>query len=444
MISLLSKIEIRRYGIIFFVLIFIFASVFYCALPKYRAYHDPTATFLRGLDIGEIYIKGTDWLNPIYSPSRIGLSPNISYTYEYDFKKLENTEKNLKDVDRHKALKEIFQHVTSGARNQREKHLALLRFLQRVSLHGKLQPMYPDGQAVFDPIVLLELNEMRCGHVARLGIDLWDAGGGEGRIVHLGGHVSAEIYYDEGWHLLEGDIWENGVVIKDKDRNIPSIEALSLDPYKIDSLPPQYWSPINAQLTSVPYVSSFFFNVNAYPQNVSLQYLYKTATAEEERQSKWYGWNFYNIKTNTKIKLLEDVFRYQPSAVTISSISRKSNLFTIRWLASDDRDGDLLGYRVFISRNSRGWAYQQTKSPDEIRPYIVLGWKPAMYENVNKLPPSNVRIIETADIFATVKVPPDQERYITVMAFDSHGEGVDRQIYYPSDEVRISHSITRK
>ena len=258
--TLLSKSCIRKYKYIAFFIIFAFVSVFYYGKPKCRAFDvDATAKYLHNLDIGGLYLKGADWLNPIYSPEQIGLSPNITYANEYDFQKLELTEKKLAKVDRHQVLKEIFKRITIGAFDDRHKHLALLRFLQHVSLHGKLQPMYPDGQTVFDPLVLLELTEMRCGHVARIGVDLWVAGGGKGRIVLIGKHhVSAEIYYDEGWHLLEGDVWENGVVIQNQDRKIPSLESLSTDPYKIDATPPQYWSPISAQLNSIPYLSSFF------------------------------------------------------------------------------------------------------------------------------------------------------------------------------------------
>jgi hypothetical protein len=434
-----SKSDIRKFGWVVISLVLVLGFVFCYGLPKYRNYDDPTAEYLRGFDICELYSKGADWLNVDFDPVRIGLCSNTIYTREYDFRRLEKAEIKLANVERHQALIEIFSRITTGSGDQREKHIALLRFLQRVSLNWKLQPMYPDGQAVFDPLVLLELTEMRCGQVARLGVDLWAAGGGKGRIVQLANHVSAEVFYDGEWHLLEGDIWENGVVIMNEDGTIPSLEEMSLDPYRIDMLPPQYWAPNIAKSYSVPYLSFYFFNKKAY-DGAPVQFYYKTATAEEERHSKWFGWNYYSVQKSTSINLSDDSPRYQPSAVTITSIDQNSEVFTIRWTAAVDQDGDLLGYRIFIGKTSRGWTYNQTKSPDKLRQYILLGWLPTMYDKVNILPPAEFGIIEVVDNHVTVKVPLGQVRYITVMPFDAHGEKVSRKIYFMSDEVRISNT----
>ena len=63
--------------------------------------------------------------------------------------------------------------------------------------------MHPDKSIVKDPLVLLELGEMRCGHVAGLAVDLFDAMGYEGRLVQLSCHVIAEIKYDGRWHYFD-------------------------------------------------------------------------------------------------------------------------------------------------------------------------------------------------------------------------------------------------
>ena len=167
----------------------------------------------------------------------------------------EEVEKRLDKVDRHIALQNICNQITLEARTEYDKHLALIEFMQRVSYHGKSMPMYPDRKSVFDPLILLELTEMSCGQIARLGVDLWTAGGGKGRLFSVGHHVSAEIYYDGKWHLLEGDLWENGFTPKNPDGSIPSLSELSLTPYAIDSAPPQNFKPINPHYTSREYIS---------------------------------------------------------------------------------------------------------------------------------------------------------------------------------------------
>ena len=89
---------------------------------------------------------------------------------------------------------------------------------------------------VSDPLVLLQLGEMRCGHVARVAVDLFSAAGYQARLVQLGAHVIAEVYYGQNWHYFDADMFKGGQCVFNPDGSIPSVDQLSQSPYLIDSL----------------------------------------------------------------------------------------------------------------------------------------------------------------------------------------------------------------
>ena len=101
----------------------------------------------------------------------------------------------------------------------------MLQFLQDISIHNQyLLPVYPNGQMVEDPLVLLQLGEMQCGQMASLAVDLFAAAGYQGRLVQLGGHVIAEIYYGQNWHYFDADLFGNGETVFNPDGSIPSVD----------------------------------------------------------------------------------------------------------------------------------------------------------------------------------------------------------------------------
>src|SRR5215470_1930478 len=122
-------------------------------------------------------VAGTDFFNQRYSPDRLHKPRDqIDITYDFDFSFLKETSDRLAKVDRRSALKAIFDKLTRSAKTDTERHLAVLGFLQKAAFHSSwMQPMYEDKQAVLDPLVLLELGTMRCGGVARVGADIFEA-----------------------------------------------------------------------------------------------------------------------------------------------------------------------------------------------------------------------------------------------------------------------------
>jgi len=186
--------------------------------------NNKTNLFIQNIDISKYEKSGSDFGNPKYSPLRIGKTlEEIDITYDYDFDRLAKTTKSLQGVDRHSALNHIFNEITNGAKNNTERHLLVLKFLQRSSLHNLIQPIYPDKTGVFDPLVLLELSEMRCGQVSRVAIDLFASKGIKGRLVQVKNHVLAELFYDDSWHFFDADLLGGDQMIFNSQGEIPMI-----------------------------------------------------------------------------------------------------------------------------------------------------------------------------------------------------------------------------
>jgi len=144
-----------------------------------------TKDYITNLDISKFERNGSDFTNPKFSPLRLGKPlEHTDIDYDYDFQRLAQIEERLEGVDRKKVLRHIFCVLTKDATTNKEKHIAILKFLHKSSFHNEyLQPMYPNKGMVCDPLVLLELGEMRCGHVMKVAIDFFAAVGIKGRLL---------------------------------------------------------------------------------------------------------------------------------------------------------------------------------------------------------------------------------------------------------------------
>jgi hypothetical protein len=118
----------------------------------------------------------------------------------YDYAALFEAEALVAGAERRAALERLFLVLGAGA-------------VDELDLHLETQPLHPDGQMVQDPLVVLVLGQGRCGHVARLAVDLFEAGGYRARLVQLVGHVSAEAFLGGRWLAVEAGALKHGQVI---------------------------------------------------------------------------------------------------------------------------------------------------------------------------------------------------------------------------------------
>ena len=367
--------------------------------------------------------NGSDFTNSKYSPLRLGKPlEKIDRVYDYDFKRLAQVENKLKGVDRRKVLSELFGRICAACKTDQQRHLAVLEFCNKASFNNAIQPMWPDKTCVYDPLILLELGEQRCGQIARAVVALFRAGGHPGRLVQLGMHTSSEVYYDDDWHYIDAGLFGAKWTVLDEDGSIPSYAELSRRPYAIDAMPSNFEPTFkNKPLPSSLYSSWFYFSRQSY-STPALLYV-KTATRDQEKASRIYGWEYYKTVEDDERVLGDFDKKYHPGAPL--GLRRYGN--QISWQPADDFDGDLIGYRVYIGSTSRGWCY----GPN---------WKPSMYDAKFKLPPSDVAGIETTK--TTISLPSARPLFVTVMAYDKHGESVGRKLYPMFPEILVRETQT--
>jgi len=398
-----------------------------------------TKEYIAGFDQKAHELAGTDYINERYNPRRLKKPlDQIDIDYDYDFARLKQVSYRLEKVDRRAALKAIFDKVTAWSRTDTERHLAILKFLHKTAFQTWIQPMYEDRSAVYDPIVLLELSEMRCGTVARIGVDMFEAAGYPGRIVQAVSHQSAEIFYDNDWHLFEADLAGGGQSIM-IDGRILSIAELSRNPYLIDAVPTHFEILVapHPYKRSLTYPSYFFFSKEAY-RGMEPSVYYKDATPEQMATDRWYGWMLYRTNKDESRKLSVIPRKYEPDPPKLTKVRIIGGRARISWKQALDADGDLLGYRVYISKYSRGWNYQEFSGKEEIRRYWRGGWKPGMYDAMFREPPSDAGLITTSKTSVEFDLPAGETRFITVMPFDKHGESVGRKLYNMSEELTLT------
>jgi hypothetical protein len=342
-------------------------------------------------------------------------------------------------VDRRTVLAAIFEQVTRGCRTNTERHLAVLKFLHRAGNHNLLQPTWPDRTGVFDPLVLLELGEMRCGQVNRLAVDLFAAAGFVGRLVQVASHVGAEVHYDGKWHYFDATFGGNGECVRNADGTIPSVAELSATPGRIDGLT-VHWEPdyCNGFWASPgwPYPSWNYFAATAYAETGGRPTVYmKTATPEQERASRHYGWEHGRSEDDPARKLWPDIpRRTAPSAPYITRCEVSGRAVELDWEATGAD-----GFVVTMGGTSRGWNFDADSLPDTLAGLksAARGWRPEDYEARFTLPPADLGRREVREPRARLELPEGRPVFVTVMAFDEHGRAAGRRVFPMSEELRL-------
>jgi len=412
-----------------------------------------TQIYIMSFDPAYYERMGSDYCNPRFNPERIGKPRNKISTREYDYTRLALTQAYLWDIDRRTALKYIFDTVTRNAHTDKEKHIAVLRFLQKASYHNIFPPIDPSGSSVNDPLVVLELGEMWCADVARVAVDLFSSAGYKGRIVQLSEHQVAEIFYDNDWHYFDADVFSGGDILFMPDGTIPSVDELSRydNKIKLDSMPTYYEANIiNSCFMggggSGKYGASYaYFSSLSYREdNIAPGYYIKKnalSRNQEEMDKIYFGWHIINTVPDPDRVLAPMPLRYAPSIVKMDAIvlNPETRQVHLSFHASD-MDNDIIGYRIFISKKQRGWDYAMFYGAKEIKKYWSnpYGWKPEMYDAYHRLPPVDVKFLTTSSRELDISIPEGDTYYVTIMAYDAYGEKVGRKLYPASNEIKLS------
>lgn len=409
-----------------------------------------TEEYIALFDPDQYYYDGNDVLNPRYDPERIGKSiDEIDRVYDYDFAQVEYETRKLWGVDRRRTLLSIFNRITVEAANDTERHIAVSKYASGIQIHGTLQASYENGAAVYDPLLILELHEVRCGVIARLAAELFASAGYEFRLVTGSGHTFSEIHYAGDWHIMDPDLLPFGRTIL-IDGTIPSAVELSKYPNLIDSLGYinaksfVYYSWLGQSSTSlmtvnVCYPSKAYFERPDSTEGFEM--CYKTATVFQSL-NYIYGWNYYEIAEDTERMLYDERTYYMPLMPYYTAIECEAGSYRVEWCSLGDMDSKVVaGYRVYVSSTSRGWDWELFSGLEGTEQYRSgKGYEPEMYDMMIEPLPCDLGIIEldAKTTSVSISVPPDETVYVSLIAYDAHGEAVGNTWYPPASEIKLS------
>lgn len=104
-----------------------------------------------------------------------------------------------------------------------------------------------------------------------------------------------------------------------------------------------------------------------------------------------------------------------------------------------DPEGTISGYTVFVSKTSRGWDYGSFMGVAAAKSYWANsgGWASNMYDHPFALPPHGVAELETKAGTITVPHLAPGRYFISVMARDTCGDSVGKELYPLSSEIAV-------
>ena len=294
----------------------------------------------------------------------------------------------LAGQDQEAYLDAVAARVTVGAATPQEAVEAVILFLQETMFHHPLR----QPPVALDVAELLEVGEGRCGHVARIAVDMFRRAGFSARTRQLPRHIVAEVFLHGQWRLADPDAFKNGVVPRRRDGSLLTVRDLEENPYQIDRFPltglwarPGTVYARNAAGEEVTgYIDAVEPHIRGYPST-----LY-TAWAEREHPPSIPG----RLRSETADRHVR-----------------------LAWDPSTDPDGDLRAYRVRIGTRSKGWS-----------------WDDVVYERLTAETGIEVGLFETEETTLEVEVDRPGTYYWSVTAVDDHLVREPETFYWSSDE----------
>ena len=117
----------------------------------------------------------------------------------------------------------------------------ILRFVQKAVFRDPVvQPLAEDG-ALPDALAALWCARGRCGHTAKILVDLFRRTGMEARIRQLPRHVVAEARCGDRWVLADADAFKGGIIPEGPQGRLLSMDEVEANPYLLDRFPPTGW-----------------------------------------------------------------------------------------------------------------------------------------------------------------------------------------------------------
>jgi SAM-dependent methyltransferase len=277
----------------------------------------------------------------------------------------------------------------------------IIRFVQKAVFRDPVaQPLLDDG-SLPDGLTALLCARGRCGHTARIFVDLLQNAGFDARVRQFPQHVVAETKCDGRWIIADADAFKGGVIPEGPDGRLLSMEDIEANPYVLDRYPPTGWmGRPNSRHTR----GLFGHQVRGYVDAL-------------EPDQRGFVSGYY----------VPRVREFPPSLPEIRSFEDDRGRFVLSWTAAQVREGRLLGYRVRVGTRSRGWTYDD----------VFLAETPLSATACDVLETETTELCVEGLIGLWASVEPGQ-LFASVTAVSDRVEKEPLTFFWPSEEVRCA------
>ncbi len=291
-------------------------------------------------------------------------------------------------------MKRLAQAVVAGESDGEEAVRRIIRFVQKAVFRDPVaQPMLDDG-SLPDGLTTLLCARGRCGHAARILVELFHAAGFDARLRQFPRHVVAEVRCGDRWVIADADAFKGGIIPENAEGHLLSMEEIEADPYLLDRYPPIGWMtrPGCGHTKGV-----FGFPVRGYVDAL-------------EPEQRGFVSGYY----------VPRAAGFPPSLPEILRFETMGGRFVLSWSASHVREGRLLSYRVRVGTRSRGWTYDN----------VFLAEAPLAETS------ADVLCTETTELCVEGPIPSGTKRlYASVVAVSDRVALEPSTYFWPSEEA---------
>ncbi|MBN2288793.1 MAG: fibronectin type III domain-containing protein [Candidatus Glassbacteria bacterium] len=180
--------------------------------------------------------------------------------------------------------------ITAGCDTEEEKALAIWQWV-----HWKRFQRSPQDHSALHPVRAMNgYGYGICGHTAAWLKALWAAAGLQARVQEIWGHTISEVYYDGGWHMLDGNV--KVFYLARDNRTIASLAELEKDAWLIERTihPRDPWvrqpDPPGRNREFVRYIVSYKDNYeeHSYDSEIGRDYNMSCTLKPGEKLIRWW------------------------------------------------------------------------------------------------------------------------------------------------------------
>ncbi len=228
-------------------------------------------------------------------------------------------------------LRHLARTIIDGETDEEQAVRRILRFVQKAVFRDPVvQPLLEDG-SLPDGLTALMCARGRCGHTARILVDLLQHAGFEARLRQFPQHVVAEAKCGDRWVVADADAFKGGIVPESLQGRLLTMDQIEANPYVLDRFPPTGW----------------MMRPNSRHTKGLLGHRARGYVDALDPDRRGFVSGYYVASARG----------FPPSLPEIRHFEAGGGRFALSWEPARVREGRLVGYRVRIGTRSRGWIY---------------------------------------------------------------------------------------